>query len=196
MNISDAVLKLKLVQFYIEGTETPGGGLATMKEVQDWGHNCFGIDRNKVKQINQQLVNDGLLKERKKPVQYFQINIVAGSNLLGKVNMIIEHAKISELNKKKRLLTREEVLRKEYRLREGCDQAEEELKQLNEQKEELLRLQETEMRSLQSVVEDLDYKVNVAANECSIWSDNTMQIVQHVINERNDSDIKIEEMVQ
>ena len=90
MNFSDAVLKLKLVQYYIEGTETPGSGLATMKEVQDWGQNCFGIDRNKTKQINQQLVNEGFLKERKKPVQYFQINVSAAHNLLGKVNMIIE----------------------------------------------------------------------------------------------------------
>ena len=53
MNVSDCALKLKLIQFYIEGTETPGSGLATIKEVQDWGQNCFGVERNKIKQINQ-----------------------------------------------------------------------------------------------------------------------------------------------
>ena len=110
-------------------------------------------------------------------MQYFQINVSAAHNLLGKVNMIIEQAKQSELNKKKRLLTREEVLKKEYKLREGCDKAEDELKALIEQKEELLALQETEMRSLSSVVDDLDFKVNVAAAECAKWSDNTMQVV-------------------
>ena len=52
------------------------------------------------------------------------------------------------------------------------------------------------MRSLQSVVEDLDYKVNVAANECSKWSDNTLQVVQHVVNERNDGETTIEQMMQ
>ena len=46
--------------------------------------------------------------------------------------MIVEQAKISELNKKKRLITREEVLRKEYKMRDGCDKAEEELKELCE----------------------------------------------------------------
>ena len=40
------------------------------------------------------------------------------------------------------------------------------------------------MRSLRKVVEDLDYKVNVAAYECMRWSDISLQIVQHVINER------------
>ena len=45
------------------------------------------------------------------------------------------------------------------------------------------------MRSLSSVVDDLDFKVNVAAAECAKWSDNTMQVVQHVINERNDGAI-------
>ena len=49
MNISDSALKLKLVQFYIEGTETPGAGLATMKEIQDWGQTCLSVDRNKIK---------------------------------------------------------------------------------------------------------------------------------------------------
>ena len=68
-------------------------------------------------------------------MQYFQINVPAAHNLLGKVNMIIEQAKQSELNKKKRLLTREEVLKKEYKLREGCDKAEDELKLLIEQKD-------------------------------------------------------------
>ena len=33
MNLSDSALKLKLVEFYIEGTETPGAGLATIKEI-------------------------------------------------------------------------------------------------------------------------------------------------------------------
>ena len=46
-------------------------------------------------------------------------------------------------------------------------------------------MQETEMRSLSSVVDDLDYKVNVAANECAKWSDNTMQVVQHIVNDRD-----------
>ena len=79
--------------------------------------------------------------------------------------------------KKKKLLAREEVLKKEFELREGCDRAQEELEQLSKQKQELIRLKEKEMRSLQSVVDDLDYKVNVAASECTKWSDNTMQIV-------------------
>ena len=93
MNISDSALKLKLVQFYIEGTETPGAGLATMKEIQDWAQTCCNVDRNKIKQINQQLVNDGLLKEKKKPVQYFQMNVGQNGELLAKVNYIIEQAK-------------------------------------------------------------------------------------------------------
>ena len=58
-------------------------------------------------------MNDGLLKEKKKPVQFFQISL-EGGNLLGKVNVIIEHAKIAELTRRKRLVTREEVLRKEF----------------------------------------------------------------------------------
>lgn len=45
-----------------------------MKELQDWATDeC--IDKNKVKQVNQQLVNEGLLVERKKPTQFFQVSV-------------------------------------------------------------------------------------------------------------------------
>ena len=124
------------------------------------------------------------------------MNVGQNGELLAKVNYIIEQAKQTEMSKKKKLLAREEVLKKEYELREGCDRAQEELEQLSKQKEELIGLKEKEMRSLQSVVDDLDYQVNVAACECSKWSDNAMQIVQHVLRERNQGQLTIEEMMQ
>ena len=107
------MLKLKLVQFYIEGTETPGMGLATLKEIQDWAQTSLGVDRNKIKQMNQQLINEGLVREKKKPTPYFQMTVGQSGELQARVDFFIEQVKNAENAKKKKLLQREEVYRKE-----------------------------------------------------------------------------------
>ena len=61
---SDSTIKLQLMEFYLVNEET--SGLLTLREVQEWATEQ-GFDKNKVKQLNQQLVNEGLLVERKKP---------------------------------------------------------------------------------------------------------------------------------
>ena len=52
------------MEFYIVSEEH--SGLLTMREIQDWAQEN-NLDKNKVKQLNQQLVNEGVLLERKKP---------------------------------------------------------------------------------------------------------------------------------
>ena len=51
------------------------------------------------------------------------MNVGQNGELLSKINYIIGQAKLTETTKKKKLKTREEVLKKEYNLREGCDRA-------------------------------------------------------------------------
>ena len=61
-------MKLRLLEYYIASEQH--SGLLTMREIQDWATEQ-NYDKNKVKQVNQQLVNEGLIVERKKPTQFF-----------------------------------------------------------------------------------------------------------------------------
>jgi len=65
-------------------------------------------------------------------------------------------------------------------MREGCEAAQLELNEVEEEVEEVSALKDREICSLQGVLDELDYKVSVATNECAKWTDNTLQIVQYV----------------
>ena len=72
-SVGDSAIKLRLMEFYLlSGDSQQLGGLLTVRDLQEWALDQ-GLDKNKVKQINQQLVNEGLLLERKRPTQFFQV---------------------------------------------------------------------------------------------------------------------------
>ena len=94
------------MQYYLEGNN-----MLTFKEVQDWAQeNDF--DKNKVKNFNQQLVNDGFLKEKKKPTQFFYV-CLQGDALKQKVTVLMQQAQSLEAAKKKKIRNRLEVLKQE-----------------------------------------------------------------------------------
>ena len=62
-------------------------------------------------------------------------------------------------------------------MREGCEAAQAELTNLEEERDRLIQLRNEEMCSLQGELDNLDHKVNVATNECAKWTDNTLQVV-------------------
>ena len=66
-------------------------------------------------------------------------------------------------------------------MREGCDEAQAELDRVGAELERVRAYKDQEMRSLQGNLEDLEYKVTVATTECAKWTDNTLQVVQHVL---------------
>lgn len=65
----DIVIKFRLVQHYLSGEDTQ---ILTIKELQDWSAQ-HSYDFNVVKQQNNVLVLEGVLRERKKPILCFQI---------------------------------------------------------------------------------------------------------------------------
>ena len=94
---------------------------------------------------------------------------------------MVAQVHLAEQNKSKRLATRQDVLRKEHEMREGCDEAQSELDQVGAELEQFTAVKDQEMRSLQGVLDELEYKVTVATTECAKWTDNTLQVVQHVL---------------
>ena len=96
-------------------------------------------------------------------------------------------ARHAELAKKKRLLSREAVLQKEIKAREGSEQTIKELVKVEQEKEEILKLKEQEMRSTEAVVETLEYKLAVATSEAAKWTDNAFQVVQFVMQRSEDT---------
>ena len=66
-------------------------------------------------------------------------------------------------------------------MREGCEMAQAELEKVQKQYKETSETLDREMNSLESVRDELEYKVNVAAAECAKWTDNTLQVCQGVI---------------
>ena len=88
----------------------------------------------------------------------------------------------AEMAKTRRLATRQEALRKEYSMREGCDAAQQELDSVEEQVCQAAEQRDREMRSLSGVLSDLEHKSSIATSEISKWTDNTLQVVQYITN--------------
>ena len=72
-----------------------------------------------MKNFNQQLVNDGFLKEKKKPTQFFYV-CLSKEHLRLKVMALVQQAHFLENGKKKKVKTRLEFLKNEQRKREGA----------------------------------------------------------------------------
>ena len=68
-------------------------------------------------------------------------------------------------------------------MREGCERAQLELDQVEEQVRQAVELRDQEMRSLSGVLSDLEYKSTVASIETAKWTDNTLQVVQFILDQ-------------
>ena len=68
-------------------------------------------------------------------------------------------------------------------MRDGCAAAQAELERVQKQYADTSQLLDREMNSLRGVQEDLDIKVNVASAECAKWTDNTLQVLQYVLDQ-------------
>ena len=146
---------MKLIELYLTRDN-----VQTAKDLQDWAKESE-FDRNKVKTLNQQLVNDGFIKEKKKPTQFFYVALEA-DEVKGKVAGLIHQAQQAEVTKKKRLKTRLRVLENEQQMRQGYEEQVHELEAIRVLKEETDKAREKAEQSTDCIIQDLDHKVTVA----------------------------------
>lgn len=62
-------VKFKLIDYYLSSIQTQ---ILTPKDILEWAHQ-HSFDPSVAKAINQQLVGEGILRERKKPFLFYQI---------------------------------------------------------------------------------------------------------------------------
>lgn len=78
----------------------------TLKELHEWADNQ-DYCRVKVRSINQKLIAEGLIKEKKKPIAFYHL---VSENLEETLKRVIEQARKENLAKKKKLQTKEAIL--------------------------------------------------------------------------------------